>query len=240
MIRQPEMVLPSLGFPIFFAFLGNSSFGRTTSLAGFPKVSSFLQFQLAGTITQGVLFGSITAATGLATDIESKYFDRLLVAPTSRILILFGRLAGGVVFGALATTAFIVALVPFGADVLAGLPGIVAMILSGALISLAVGAVMSAVALKTGSAEAVQGSFPLLFVLLFFSSAFFPRELMSGVYQTIAGFNPISHIVEGLRAFAVQGFTLSAVARAVLIPMLIACLAIILANIQLRSRIRAN
>jgi len=240
LFRQPAIVLPSMIFPLFFAFLGNSSFGGTTSLPGFPKVSSYLQFQLAGTITQGVLFGSVTGAAALATDIENGFFDRLLAAPTSRTSILFGRLAGSVLFGALETAVFIFALLPFGADVSAGIRGIMAMIVSGALISLAVGALMSSVALKTGSSEAVQGTFPLLFILLFFSSAFFPRETMSGVYKTIAGLNPISHLVEGLRALSLEGFTASATARAILVPLAIAIVALFIANRQLRSRLKSH
>ncbi|MFM7772967.1 MAG: ABC transporter permease, partial [Acidimicrobiaceae bacterium] len=210
LFRQPALVVPSIIFPLFFSFLGNSSFGKTTSLPGFPKVNSYLQFQLAGTITQGVLFGSVTGAAALATDIENGFFDRLLASPTSRLSILFGRLAGSTLFGALETAVFVLVLLPFGADVSAGLPGIIAMIVSGSLIALAVGALMSSVALKTGSAEAVQGTFPLLFILLFFSSAFFPRETMSGLYKTIAGINPISHLVEGLRALSLEGFSASA------------------------------
>ena len=240
LFRQPALVVPSLIFPLFFSFLGNSTFGKTTSLPGFPQVNSYLQFQLAGTITQGVLFGSVTGAAALATDIENGFFDRLLASPTSRTSILFGRLAGSTLFGALETLVFILVLLPFGADVAAGVPGIIAMTISGALIALAVGALMASVALKTGSSEAVQGTFPLLFILLFFSSAFFPRETMSGVYKTIAGLNPISHLVEGLRALSLEGFTASATARAILVPLAIAIFALLVAQTQLRARLRAN
>jgi ABC-2 type transport system permease protein len=240
LFRQPALVVPSIVFPLFFSFLGNSSFGKTTSLPGFPKVNSYLQFQLAGTITQGVLFGSVTGAAALATDIENGFFDRLLASPTSRLSILFGRLAGSTLFGALETAIFVLVLLPFGADVSAGLPGIIAMVISGALIALAVGALMSSVALKTGSAEAVQGTFPLLFILLFFSSAFFPRETMSGLYKTIAGLNPISHLVEGLRALSLEGFSASATARAILVPLAIAIVALYIASGQLNARLRAS
>jgi ABC-2 type transport system permease protein len=240
LFRQPALVVPSIVFPLFFSFLGNSSFGKTTSLPGFPKVNSYLQFQLAGTITQGVLFGSVTGAAALATDIENGFFDRLLASPTSRLSILFGRLAGSTLFGALETAIFVLVLLPFGADVSAGLPGIIAMVISGALIALAVGALMSSVALKTGSAEAVQGTFPLLFILLFFSSAFFPRETMSGLYKSIAGLNPISHLVEGLRALSLEGFSASATARAILVPLAIAIVALYIASRQLNARLRAN
>ena len=94
-------------FPIFFAALGASSFEKTTNLPGFPKVDSFLQFSIAATVVQGVLFGSVTGAAALATDIQNGFFDRLLLSPTTRTGILIGRLAGSAIFGALQAAFFI-------------------------------------------------------------------------------------------------------------------------------------
>ena len=57
--RQPSLVVPSLIFPLFFAALGTSSFSRaTTEVPGFPAVDSYLDFALAGSVVQGILFGS--------------------------------------------------------------------------------------------------------------------------------------------------------------------------------------
>jgi ABC-2 type transport system permease protein len=86
------------------------------------------------------------------------------------------------------------------------------MVVGGVLTALAVGALMSAMAIRTGSSEAVQGSFPLLFMMLFFSSAFFPRETMSGVYARIADLNPVSYLIEGFRDLSSTGSPASAVA----------------------------
>ena len=238
--RQPALVGPSIVFPLFFAALSNSSFSRATALPGFPKVASFLQFGLAGTITQGVLFGSVTGAAALATDIQDGFFDRLLASPTSRTGILFGRLAGGALFGAVQAAVFVAVLWPFGAEVRAGLAGFAVLVLAGLLTAYAVGALMSSVALRTGSAEAVQGAFPLLFILLFLSSAFFPRETMSGVYRTIADWNPISHLVEGQRALTVTGWSASAAARALLVPAGLGVLGTALALATLRRRLAAS
>ena len=73
--RQPAIIAPSLIFPLFFAALGSSAFSRAISLPGFPQVDSYLQFTLAGTVTQGVLFGSVTGAAALATDIQDGFFE---------------------------------------------------------------------------------------------------------------------------------------------------------------------
>jgi ABC-2 type transport system permease protein len=53
----------------------------------------------------------------------------------------------------------------------------------------------------------VQGTFPVVFVILFLSSAFFPQELMLEPASTVAAYNPLSLIVEGLREPVVYGLS---------------------------------
>jgi len=108
----------------------------------------------------------------------------------------------------------------------------VILMISAVILALAIGALMATLAIRTGSAEAVQGAFPLLFIALFFSSAFFPRETMTGVYAVLADLNPISYLVEGMRDLVIDDLTVSAVARAVLIP---AGLAVLSTGLALRS-----
>lgn len=238
--RQPSLVVPSLIFPLFFAALGTSSYSRATSLPGFPAVDSYLDFALAGAVVQGILFGSTVGATALATDIENGFFDRLLTSPSTRSGIIIGRMAGGMAYGGVQTIFFILVLLPFGLSVRGGVGGVLTMALGGMILALAIGALMCAMAIKTGSSEAVQGAFPLVFIALFFSSAFFPRETMSGVYGTLADINPISHLVEGLRDLTIEGFTLSAALRAVVIPALLAVLTVTISLRTLNRKLGAS
>jgi ABC-2 type transport system permease protein len=94
--------------------------------------------------------------------------------------------------------------------------------------------------LKTGSSEAVQGSFPLLFIALFFSSAFFPRETMQGAYRAIANANPISYWVEGLRGLVIEGFSAANMAKALLIPVGIGIVSVAIALRALAGRLAAR
>lgn len=238
--RQPALVIPSLVFPLFFAALGSSSFDRATALPGFPEVDSFLDFALAGSIVQGVLFGSVTGGAALATDIENGFFDRLLASPTSRVSILVGRLAGAAVFGAVQALFFTLVLMPFGVGVQAGVFGVVAIVISGGLIGMAIGGFTAAMALRTGSAEAVQGSFPLLFIALFLSSTFFPRETMNGVYGAIADVNPLSFLVEGMRGLIIDELSVTYLAEALLIPVAIGVVSIAIALRMLDRRLRSR
>lgn len=235
--RQPALVVPSMIFPLFFAALGASSFSRATTLPGFPRVDSFLDFALASTVLQGVMFGSVTSGTALATDIETGFFDRLLASPTSRLSILVGRLAGAAAYGATQAAFFIALLAVFGVRIKSGPVGIVGIVVAGALIAVGIGGFMCAMALRTGSSEAVQGSFPLVFVLLFFSSAFFPRQTMRGLNKVVANLNPISYIVEGLRGLTISAFSAGRLAEAVLIPLAVCALSLAVAVRSLLKRV---
>ncbi|HEX9258489.1 MAG TPA: ABC transporter permease, partial [Acidimicrobiales bacterium] len=236
-LREAHLLAPSLVFPLFFAALSSASFNRAVSLPGFPEVDSFLDFLLAGTILQGVMFGSVQGATGLATDIEQGFFERLLASPVARTSIVAGRLGSAFVMGAAQALLFTVVFVIFGVTIKSGPVGFVILLLAGGLIALAFGSLMGSVAIRTGSQEAVQGAFPLVFISLFLSSAFFPRETMSGWYRRVADVNPVSHIAEGLRQLVIGDLTLSAVARAIGIPLAISALGIALAVRSLNRRI---
>jgi ABC-2 type transport system permease protein len=238
-VRQPSIVVPSLLFPLFFVALGTSAFSQAIDIPGFPEVDSFLDFALAGAIVQGILFGSTVSATALATDIENGFFDRLLATPSSRTSILVGRLAGGMAYGGFQTIVFIIILVPFGLNVESGPIGVAAMVVGGVLVALAVGALMSALALKTGSSEAVQGAFPLLFILLFFSSTFFPRETMQGFHRWIANVNPISFLAEGFRSVTIEPLSATALAEVLVIPTVLSVLTLALSLRMLRNRLAA-
>ena len=62
---------------------------------------------------------------------------------------------------------------------------------------------------------------------------------MSGAYKRIADLNPISYLVEGLRALVLEGFTLSAVVRSLLVPIAICGVAILFALKELRRKLAA-
>ena len=75
--------------------------------------------------------------------------------------------------------------------------------------AMAVGGIGAAIALRTGSASVVQGLFPLVLVVLFVSLRFFPEELMIQPAKTIAGYNPLSFVVNGIREPMISGISAS-------------------------------
>jgi ABC-2 type transport system permease protein len=98
---------------------------------------------------------------------------------------------------------------------------------------------MSGVAIRSGSPEVVQGAFPLVFALMFLSSAFFPRRYMTGWYQDVATWNPMSHVVEGMQGFMNQPLHVDQFLRAWLIPLAIVIVSLAFALRALSNRLAA-
>jgi ABC-2 type transport system permease protein len=205
-LRTPQALVPGLFFPLVLLAIFTGSFGAAPgTIPGFPPVRGFLDFALAGAVLQGILIGGTTAGAAFALDIEGGFFDRLVASPVSRTAILVGRLAGGVAVAMIQTVLFVSLGVAFGARVQGGVAGVAVLLVLAALLAVAISGLGIVLALRSGSAESVQGTFPLFFALLFFSSAFFPRETMTGWFKVVADVNPISYLVEAMREQVIDG-----------------------------------
>ena len=106
------------------------------------------------------------------------------------------------------------------------------------LTALGFGSLGMLVALRTGSGEAVQSIFPLVFVFLFLSSSSLPRELIeSDWFRTIATYNPVSYIVEGLRAPLIYGWDWEALALGFAIAGVVFFVFLVGSTMALRTRL---
>jgi ABC-2 type transport system permease protein len=92
--------------------------------------------------------------------------------------------------------------------------------------------------LRTGSSEAVQGLFPLMFILLFLSSAALPRDLIAqDWFRTVATINPVSYLIEGLRSLIITGWDPEALALAFGVAIAIFAVGLTAATLALRDRL---
>jgi ABC-2 type transport system permease protein len=92
-------------------------------------------------------------------------------------------------------------------------------------------------ALRTGSGEAVQSQFPMLFFLLFISSMNMPRDLIEVEwFRAAATLNPVSYMIEGLRSLIIEGWNAQALALALTMTMGLVVIALGLSAVALRER----
>ena len=113
------------------------------------------------------------------------------------------------------------------------------MLLAFALVTaLGFGALGAFAALRTGSAEAVQGLFPIFFVFLFISSMNMPRNLIEiDWFQAVATANPVSYLIECVRSLIITGWDGQALALGFGIAAVIAVVGLALASWALRTRL---
>ena len=238
--RRPQLVAPIVIFPTLLLAVQTGGAGRAVDLPGFPEVDNFLSFMLAGAMLQSCLLAGNTGGIALAVDLEIGFTDRLLAAPISRFSIVLGRLVGTAALGALTALWFIAIGLIFGASFELGVPGILLMIVLTSLAAVAFGGLSAAIALYTGQASIVQGLFPLIFVILFLSSAFFPINLLLEPAASVAEYNPLSFIVEGIREPVIGSLSAETVAEAFGAIALLMAISTGLSAIALRRRLRVG
>jgi ABC-2 type transport system permease protein len=235
-MRTPIVIVPPLVFPLFLLAINASGLSAATNIPGFPT-NSYLAFALAFPFMQGSIFATNTAGTNIAEDIGNGFFNRLALTPMSGPSLLAGQLTGVLLIGTLQAVAFLAAGLAAGASLESGVLGALVLFALSLSIAAAFGAVGLFAGLRTGSSEAVQGLFPLMFILLFLSSATLPRDLISSDwFRTVATINPVSYLIEGLRSLVIVGWDPKALALAFGIAAAIFAVALGAATLALRER----
>lgn len=237
--RRPQLASPIILFPTLLLAVQTGGAGGAVNLANFPA-DNFLSFMLAGAMLQSCLLAGNMGGVALAVDLELGFADRLFAAPISRFAIVLGRLAGVAALSALGAVWFIAIGLIFGASFEQGVPGMLVMVLLTALAAAAFGGLSAAIALYSGQASVVQGLFPLVFVILFLSSAFFPDDLLLQPAKAVAEYNPVSFIVDGIREPVISSLTLASFAEAIGAIALVGATSIALSALALRRRLRVG
>ena len=236
-VRRPGIAIPPLLFPVALMLVNAGGLEPSTLLPGFP-IDSFLAFALAVPFIQGALFATMNAGTELARDIESGFLNRLSLTSLRGSALLGGQLTGVVLLGLIQSAFYVGVGLAVGVDFAAGLGGIVVLLGFSALISLGFGALGAFLALRTGTGEAVQGMFPLLFVFLFISSMNTPRDLIAvDWFRWVATLNPVSYLIECVRSLIITGWDARALALGFGIAGVITVVSLVLASYALTRRL---
>lgn len=199
-IRNTDQLLGTFFQPIMFLVLFAAVFGGAISKA-LPDNVSYLNFLMAGIIVQTVAFGSTTTAIAVCNDLQKGIIDRFRSLPMNNLAVLSGHVISDVFRNGISTVVMLVTGLIIGfrssASVLDWLT--IAGILL--LFTLAFSWLAAIMGVLAKSVEGVQWmSFIIVFPLTFASSAFVPTEGMNSALKAFAENQPISQIVEAVRA----------------------------------------
>jgi ABC-2 type transport system permease protein len=195
-LRTPQLVILGTIQGAMFLLIFRYVFGGAIGAGGL----SYVDFLVPGFITTGVLFAGMGAAAGVAEDLEQGFVDRLRSLPIPRSAVLAGRAladTGMQLWGLIITTAigFAVGFRIHG-SVLDAVAAFGLLILLG----FAFEWLFITLGMFAGSAQAAQGLALMVFPLTFVSSAYVPVETMPGWLQVFAEHQPITVMVDAVRA----------------------------------------
>jgi len=202
LVAKPSLILPMMMMPIFFfaAFAGGLSAVGSAPNFDYPDYTTF---QFVFVLMQSAVFGAVFTGFSIASDFESGFARRLLLAAHGRSALIAGYWLTSI-FRALLTWVVVTAVAvaagasfnASGLDILSLL--LIAVLLNGAAILFATGMAMR---LRT-----LQGA-PLIqlpaFLLIMTAPVYVPRELIEGWVSTVADFNPMTAMMEAGRELAI-------------------------------------
>lgn len=232
--RDLETVLPPVLIALFFFLVNVGTLQDITqgTIANFD----YTAFQLPTAILLGVT--GVSRAPALVIDVQDGYFDRLLLTPIRRLAILLGHLCADVTVAAALTIPILLVGFVMGVRFESGPVGVLVFIMIAAGWSLAFSGFGYAVALKTGNPGAVNSMFLLFFPFLFLTTSYVPRSQLSGWLDVVAGFNPVTYLLEGLRSLVTVGWDGQEILSAVLAVVIVGAISMTMCFAALRGRIK--
>lgn len=199
-LRVPGAAIPGVLAPTIFMLGLSTVFGNASHLS-FYHHANFRDFIIGVGFLQGASFTGAATGVNLARDIEQGWFDRLLVSPTPRGVLLAG-LVGSATLRALLPGAFLLTI-----SVILGVhwPGVAALALDVVLI-MGLAAAISCYAVVIALRFKTQQAAPLMqiggFIAILFTTSYAPKQGLTPWLRTISDINPVTRVLTGIR----QGF----------------------------------
>ena len=197
-LRVRGALLPATVAPVIFMLGITGQFGRLTGLEGFPT-DSYISWIVPLSCLQGAGFAGAATGSNLARDIEQGWFDRLLVSPVPRPLLLIGPILGAITRSLVPATVVLVVGLLIGAELTGGVLGLLALYFACVAFCAcaALWGIFMAVTFRTQQAGPLmqQG----VFLAVFLSTAYTPEVLLQGWLAVVAPLNPVTYVLEMAR-----------------------------------------
>jgi ABC transporter DrrB family efflux protein len=199
-VRVPAYLVFTVIQPVIFVILFRYVFGGAIPV---HVPGGYVNFLMPGIIAQTAAFATFGTAISLAQELQKGVIDRLRSMPMARSAVLTGRLTADAARMLLVILIVVGVGYAVGFRFLNGFGPAVAMVALATVFGLAISTIAAFTGLAIGDEESVQ-AFGLiwLFPVTFLSSAFVPIATMPGVLQGFANNQPVTFVVDAMRALA--------------------------------------
>ena len=201
MKRQPEQLSDATIQPIMFVIMFAYVFGGAIDIpGGGSDALRYREFLMGGIMAQTLVFTAFGVALGLANDRKNQAVDRFRALPISRSAVLGGHAVANIIktllpIALMSITGYIVGWRIRGS--LLDTLGAYALMVAFAFAMIWIGVLLGSL---VATPEGVNGiAFVALFPLTFIASTFVPVAKMPGPLRTVASWNPITTVADGLR-----------------------------------------
>ncbi|QQS22975.1 ABC transporter permease [bacterium] len=198
--KSPDQLIGLIVQPIMFMLLFRYVFGGAINTGS----TSYVNFLVAGILVQMAAFGALTTSFSVAIDMQKGVIDRLKSFPIASWAVLVGHVVGDLVRNVLSSLILIGVAMVVGFRPNAGVKEWILITLIVLLFTFAVSWVSAILGLIAKTVEAVQWmGFFLVFPLTFASAAFAPTETMAKGIRVFAQNQPVTHVIEAIRALMI-------------------------------------
>jgi ABC-type multidrug transport system permease subunit len=196
---NPQLLLPSLVFPLFFfvAFAGGLS--NVSNVPGFDFPSGYTAFQFVFVLLQASAFGGVFTGFAIAGDFESGFSRRLMLAAPNRLGILGGYTVAAMTRAAIVGTMLFCVALATGMQVHGDGVDLFGLVVLALLVNLTATMWSAGVAMRLRTIQAGPAMQMPVFILLFLAPVYVPLGLLSGWVKAVAQVNPFTALIEGGR-----------------------------------------
>ncbi len=199
-VKNPDQLLGATIQPIMFMLLFRYVFGGAIDTGGV----SYVNFLVAGILVQTAAFGAMTTSLSVATDLKRGIIDRFKSLPMISSAVMTGHVVADLARNMISSIIMILVALLVGFRPTASVIEWIGIALIVLLFTFALSWVSAIMGLLAKSVEAVQWlGFFVVFPLTFASSAFVPTDGMPLVLRVFAENQPVTHVIEAIRALMV-------------------------------------
>ena len=199
-IRSRSRILATIVQPLFFLVILGSGL-RSAAMPGMVG-DDYLYFLAPGIVAMAILFSSMFTGISVLWDRQFGFLQEVLVAPISRLSIIFGRTLGGATISLIQGFIILAIAISLNVPILSIFNLFFTIVFMVLLAFTAVGFGL-VIASKMSDFQGFQIIMNLLLMpLLFLSSAFFPiatNPQFPHIIKNLVFLNPLFYMVDGLR-----------------------------------------